>query len=140
MLLGARVGQLRAPVGKPALLAALFADFKDLARTSRVIAIEEPDFSSAAYRFPSATTSSSPPWTWPSSQNLGRPVMHLTQSLGRHEISAFYPSPQSLDRRLARRHGIGAGFNERAPPSGFRKTARSTVLHTSDHDSELPAV
>jgi hypothetical protein len=39
---------LGAPVSKPALLAALFADFKDIARTSRAIAIEEPDFSSAA--------------------------------------------------------------------------------------------
>ena len=55
-LLGARVGQLRTPVGKPALLAALFADFKDIARTSRAIAIEEPDFSSAAYRFPADYT------------------------------------------------------------------------------------
>ena len=42
MLLGARVGQLRAPVGKPALLAALRADFKGLARTSRVIAMKNP--------------------------------------------------------------------------------------------------
>jgi hypothetical protein len=55
-LLGARVGQLRSPVGKPALLDALFADFKDIARTSRAIAIEEPGFSSAAYRFPANYT------------------------------------------------------------------------------------
>jgi hypothetical protein len=43
-LLGARVGQLRTPVGKPALLDALFADFKDIARTSRAIA----DYTEAA--------------------------------------------------------------------------------------------
>jgi hypothetical protein len=55
-LLGARVGQLRTPVGKPALLDALFADFKDIARTSRAIALEEPGFSSAAYRFPADYT------------------------------------------------------------------------------------
>jgi hypothetical protein len=55
-LLGVRVGQLRTPVGKPALLDALFADFKDIARTSRAIALEEPGFSSAAYRFPADYT------------------------------------------------------------------------------------
>ena len=55
-LLGVRVGQLRTPVGKPALLDALFADFKDIARTSRAIAIEEPGFSSAAFRFPADYT------------------------------------------------------------------------------------
>jgi hypothetical protein len=32
------------------------ADFKDIARTSRAIAIEEPGFSSAAYRFPADYT------------------------------------------------------------------------------------
>jgi hypothetical protein len=35
---------------------ALFADFKDIARTSRAIAIEEPGFSSAAFRFPADYT------------------------------------------------------------------------------------
>jgi hypothetical protein len=58
-LLGARVGQLRTPAGKPALLDALFADFKDIARTSRAIALEESGFSSAAYRFPADYTEAS---------------------------------------------------------------------------------
>ncbi len=48
----ARVGQLRTPVTKQTLLDALFADFKDIARTSRAIALDEPGFNSAAYRFP----------------------------------------------------------------------------------------
>lgn len=51
-LTAARVGQLRGIVGKPVLIDALSLDFKDIARTSRAIAIEEPGFSSAAYRFP----------------------------------------------------------------------------------------
>ena len=48
----ARVGQIRTPVTKQTLLDALFADFKDIARTSRAIALEEPGFPAAAYRFP----------------------------------------------------------------------------------------
>ena len=48
----ARVGQLRSPVAKETLLDALFTDFKDIARTSRAIAIEEPAFRAADFRFP----------------------------------------------------------------------------------------
>jgi hypothetical protein len=51
----ARVGQLRGPVGKQALLEALSDDFKDIARTSRAIAIDEPDFPVAAYRHPATS-------------------------------------------------------------------------------------
>lgn len=47
-----KVGQLRTPVGKQTLLDALFLDFKDIARTARAIALDEPGFFSAAFRFP----------------------------------------------------------------------------------------
>ncbi len=55
-LIQARVGQLRTPVTKHTLLDALFTDFKDIARTSRAIALEEPEFPAAAYRFPADYT------------------------------------------------------------------------------------
>jgi len=48
----AQVGQLRDPVGKQALLDALFLDFKDIARTARSIALDEPGFFAAPFRFP----------------------------------------------------------------------------------------
>lgn len=51
----ARVGQLRGPVGKEALIAALSADFKDIARTSRAIALDEPAFPVDAYRHPATS-------------------------------------------------------------------------------------
>ena len=44
----AQVGQLRDPVGKQAL----FLDFKDIARTARSIALDEPGFAAAPFRFP----------------------------------------------------------------------------------------
>jgi hypothetical protein len=55
-LVKARVGQVRTPITKQTLLDALFSDFKDIARTSRAIAIDEPGFPSAAYRFPADYT------------------------------------------------------------------------------------
>ena len=58
-LTDANVGQLRAPVGKPARIEALSSDFKDISRTSRAIKIDEPDFADAAYRHP-ATSSETP--------------------------------------------------------------------------------
>lgn len=51
-LIQARVGQLRTPVAKQTLLDALFTDFKDIARTARGIALEDPAFLPAAFRFP----------------------------------------------------------------------------------------
>ncbi len=51
----AAVGQLRTPVGKPELIAALSADFKDIARTARAIKIDEPDFDDAAFRHPATS-------------------------------------------------------------------------------------
>ena len=51
----ARVGQLRGPVGKQALIEALSDDFKDIARTARAIALDEPDFPVAAYRHPATS-------------------------------------------------------------------------------------
>lgn len=55
-LVKARIGQIRTPVAKQTLLDALFADFKDIARTSRAIALEEPAFPTGDYRFPSDYT------------------------------------------------------------------------------------
>jgi hypothetical protein len=55
-LTAARVGQLREPVGKQVLLDALSEDFKDIARTSRAIVLDEPDFPVAAYRHPGKYT------------------------------------------------------------------------------------
>jgi hypothetical protein len=52
-LAAARIGQLRAPVGKPALIEALSIDFKDIARTARAIHLDDPSFPVAAYRHPS---------------------------------------------------------------------------------------
>lgn len=49
----ARVGQVRTPVSKEALLEAIFSDFKDIARTARAIALEEPGFPTNEFRFPS---------------------------------------------------------------------------------------
>lgn len=49
---GSRVGQLRGPVGKQEVIEALNEDFKDIARTARAIALDEPDFPAAAYRHP----------------------------------------------------------------------------------------
>jgi hypothetical protein len=51
-LAAARIGQLRAPVGKPALIEALSIDFKDIARTARAIHLDDPSFPVAAYRHP----------------------------------------------------------------------------------------
>ncbi len=48
----ARVGQLRGPVGKATLIEALSEDFKDIARTSRAIALDEPGFNPAPFRHP----------------------------------------------------------------------------------------
>lgn len=48
----ARVGQLRTPVAKETLLDALFTDFKDISRTARAIAIDEPGFRAGDFRFP----------------------------------------------------------------------------------------
>lgn len=48
----ARIGQLRSPVGKPALIEALSADFKDIARTARAIHLDDPSFPVAAFRHP----------------------------------------------------------------------------------------
>ncbi len=55
----ATVGQLRTPVGKSELIAALSLDFKDIARTSRAIKLDEPAFPDDDYRHP-ATTSETP--------------------------------------------------------------------------------
>jgi hypothetical protein len=52
----AGVGQRRAPVGKEARIQALSEDFKDIARTSRSIIIDEPDFPAALYRHPGKYT------------------------------------------------------------------------------------
>ena len=51
----ARVGQLRGPVGKPVLIAALSTDFKDIARTSRAIKLDDPTFPDADYRHPASS-------------------------------------------------------------------------------------
>jgi hypothetical protein len=51
-LAAARIGQLRTPVGKPALIEALSIDFKDIARTARAIHLDDPSFPVAAYRHP----------------------------------------------------------------------------------------
>lgn len=51
----ATVGQLRTPVGKTELIAALLLDFKDIARTSRAIKIDQPAFADAAYRHPATS-------------------------------------------------------------------------------------
>lgn len=55
-LLRARVGQVRTPVGKKTAISALFADFKDIARTSRSIALEDSGFPASTYRYPSDYT------------------------------------------------------------------------------------
>ena len=54
----ARVGQLRGPVGKPVLIEALSTDFKDIARTSRAIKLDDPAFPDADYRHPATSTES----------------------------------------------------------------------------------
>lgn len=51
----AAVGQLRTPVGKTELIAALSLDFKDIARTSRAIKLDQPAFEDAAYRHPATS-------------------------------------------------------------------------------------
>lgn len=55
----ANVGQLRDPVGKATLIAALSEDFKDIARTARAIKLEDPTFDDSLYRHP-ATSSEIP--------------------------------------------------------------------------------
>ena len=55
-LTDARVGQLRGPVGKAAILGELSLDFKDIARTARSIVLDEPGFPVAAYRHPGEYT------------------------------------------------------------------------------------
>ena len=54
-LTAARVGQLRGPAGKEAVIEALSEDFKDIARTARAIALDEPGFPVAAYRHPATS-------------------------------------------------------------------------------------
>jgi hypothetical protein len=51
----ARVGQLRDIVGKPALIGELSLDFKDIARTSRAIKLDEPGFDDSPYRHPATS-------------------------------------------------------------------------------------
>ena len=51
----ARVGQLRGPVGKAGLIEALSVDFKDIARTSRAIKLDDPSFPDADYRHPATS-------------------------------------------------------------------------------------
>ena len=51
-LTDARVGHLRGPVGKPVLIDALSTDFKDIARTSRAIKLDDPTFPDGDYRHP----------------------------------------------------------------------------------------
>ena len=50
-----RVGQLRGPVGKQEVIEALGEDFKDIARTARAIALDDPGFSAAPYRHPATS-------------------------------------------------------------------------------------
>jgi hypothetical protein len=47
----ARVGQLRGPAAKQAILDELTADFKAIARTARAIALDDPAFAAAPYAF-----------------------------------------------------------------------------------------
>lgn len=54
-LTAASVGQLRSPVGKPVLIDALSSDFKDIARTSRAILLDEPAFPVADFRHPASS-------------------------------------------------------------------------------------
>ena len=54
-LTDARVGQLRTPVGKPVLIDALATDFKDIARTSRAIKLDDPAFPDAYFRHPATS-------------------------------------------------------------------------------------
>lgn len=51
----ARVGQLRGVVGKPVLIDALSLDFKDIARTSRAIKLDDPTFPDDDYRHPATS-------------------------------------------------------------------------------------
>lgn len=51
-----RVGKLRQPVGKEACIAALSADFKDIARTARAIYLDDPSFPKSHYRTPRTRT------------------------------------------------------------------------------------
>lgn len=52
----ARVGQIRTPVGKPALIEALNLDFKEISRTARAIKLGEPDFNADPFRHPATDT------------------------------------------------------------------------------------
>lgn len=54
-LADARVGQLRGPAGKVAIIEALSEDFKDISLTARAIALDEPGFPVAAYRHPATS-------------------------------------------------------------------------------------
>lgn len=54
-LTDARVGQIRGPVGKPVLIDALSADFKDIARTARAIKLDDAVFSDAPFRHPATS-------------------------------------------------------------------------------------
>jgi hypothetical protein len=53
----ARVGQLRGPSGKQAVLDELTADFKAIARTARAIELDDPTFAVAPYIRPTSLTS-----------------------------------------------------------------------------------
>jgi hypothetical protein len=53
-----KVGQLRGPASLQSLLDALWSDFKDIARTTRAIDLDEPGFA-AFYRLPGEPTESS---------------------------------------------------------------------------------
>ena len=55
-LIEARVGQLRDPVAKQAIIDELIADFAAIARTARAIAHDHPDFSAAPYARPEKIT------------------------------------------------------------------------------------
>lgn len=51
-LIRVRVGQLRGLVGKATVINALSEDFKEIARASRAIGLDEPDFPVALYGHP----------------------------------------------------------------------------------------
>lgn len=52
----AKVGQVRTPFTISEIVAGLFADFKDIARTARSLVLENPDFPEEDYRVPASRT------------------------------------------------------------------------------------
>lgn len=123
----ARVGQLRGPVGKDAIIAALNADFKDIARTARAIKLDEPAFSDDAFRHPATSVET--------------PVTTHADSL----LSLLEDAATDSPAQLAAKAALRAKFTAYELPADFVEDLRADrdalkTCNAGKHDDNLEGV